>query len=148
MSEQRLYNRNRICDFCKKGFIGYPGKPKGKKTYCGLDCRNSAMAKRNQTTQRVNKKGGLTEEEKEKIRKSRLGTGDGQGYKKIFGQHEHRNIMEVHLGRKLKSDEIVHHVNGDKHDNRLANLQVMTQSEHIRLHLEEGGGSLHASKTT
>lgn len=49
-------------------------------------------------------------------------------------QDLHRAIMEEHLGRKLKSGEVVHHINGDKRDNRLDNLQVMTLSEHSRIH--------------
>jgi len=47
---------------------------------------------------------------------------------------KHRLIMEEYLGRKLGDDEVVHHINGDKHDNDISNLQVMTRSEHARLH--------------
>lgn len=47
---------------------------------------------------------------------------------------EHRLVMEAHLGRYLTIDELVHHINGDKKDNRLENLQLMTVSEHISLH--------------
>ncbi|KKN13766.1 hypothetical protein LCGC14_1003160 [marine sediment metagenome] len=47
---------------------------------------------------------------------------------------QHRWVMEKHLRRKLERREIVHHVNHDGHDNRIENLEVMTQSEHIRLH--------------
>jgi hypothetical protein len=47
---------------------------------------------------------------------------------------EHRHIMEQHLGRKLTTNEVVHHINENKLDNRLENLQLMTRAQHMKHH--------------
>lgn len=49
----------------------------------------------------------------------------------------HRKIMEDYIGRKLNSNEIVHHKDGNKLNNDINNLEILTRSEHIKLHKED-----------
>lgn len=46
----------------------------------------------------------------------------------------HRVVMENHLGRLLDTNEVVHHKDGNKHNNDISNLEVLTSQEHSRLH--------------
>ena len=103
-----------------------------------------------------------TQDTKNKISKSTMGKrcGDknnfwkgGQylshGYKLILKPHckssnsdgyilEHRYIMEKHTKHILNNNEVVHHINGNKLDNRIENLMIYNRSTHAYLHFPKG----------
>lgn len=67
-------------------------------------------------------------------------TNTAQGYVSVrektnVSKLEHRLVMEKHLGRKLKKDEVVHHIDGDKKNNEINNLMLFaSNSDHIKHH--------------
>lgn len=95
-----------------------------------------------------------SEETKKKISEAKFKGGIGHkkkrcdGYISVyFPEHpksnkqgyimEHDLVMECAIGRHLKDDEVVHHINHKRDDNRLSNLQLMTFKEHAALHMKE-----------
>lgn len=104
------------CKLCKKKF-----KRRIVQFFCSVSCSNKSR------------------------KKDKTGHVDSKGYVKMYGGahpysygrgviYEHIMVMELAIGRRLAHNEVVHHVNGDRSDNRLVNLVLMDKKTHNQYH--------------
>jgi len=83
------------------------------------------------------KKKGINKYKGKPYDSKRINKKTGHVLIKIEGRgwiREHNYVMEQYLNRKLKPGEEVHHINENPSDNNLENLQLVTPSEHMKIH--------------
>lgn len=129
-----------FCCYCGQMFEKPHSKLK-RVNFCCKDCLHSyngeKMSFYNSTTNPMNIKGQETIEQRYRKRQRMLKPTSKCDYQKVFGDFEHRRVARVKIGRELKQDEVVHHIDGNPRNNNPNNLQVMTRAEHMRYHMRQ-----------
>ncbi len=146
-----------VCKYCGKEFWQYRSNCGGNPQYCSSECYHKATAKKTSygNCEWCGKKFEKYHEKHpqrfcclecslEYKRKQRYehrfesGYVDANGYRVLCFNgiciQEHILLMEEKIGRKLRKDECVHHIDGCRSNNDINNLKLMTRGEHSRLH--------------
>lgn len=66
----------------------------------------------------------------------------------IKGRCIYRKIVEKFIGRPLLSNECIHHKDRNRNNNDISNLQIVTHSEHVKIHLAEDGNPFQGKHHT
>lgn len=145
MKKQQKIYITLVCKTCKKKFKKRLSEFNQDKKKCnaGKFCSRECFYKSDERKPNLGRiglksfswKGGYLYERGYKLVKCENhphGVKKGNGVKYI---REHRLIMEKHLGRFLRPEEVVHHKNENILDNRIENLVLFSSSsEHCRYH--------------
>lgn len=122
----------RVCKACNHQFFAEKGEVnRGCAIFCSRSCyfasrKGTRMGPLNSCWKggRVNHKGYIMVIKDSHPRRSKTGY-----------VYEHVLVMEEHIGRFLTKEEVVHHINNQRNDNRIENLILFkNQSEHISHH--------------
>jgi HNH endonuclease len=126
-----------------------------KNKLCKCGCEKAVVSAKSEYITGHNRKGKkFTPESRLKCSIARLGNKnrwkggryiDDDGYVLIFKSthpfrnkcgyvYEHRLVMEEHLGYLILPCQLVHHINRNKQDNRIENLQLIKKFEHNKYH--------------
>lgn len=111
-----------ILSDCRKCGRSYMARADSKRMFCSRGC--------SQRFRTSNWKGGLS-----RMADGRWAINCRDGSRFYF----YRAVMSAHLGRLLAPEELVHHIDGDRTNDVLDNLEITTRQEHPRLHADWRG---------
>lgn len=141
----------KVCEICNKEFEVYKYREKTA-LYCSKDCYHKSTRKnldtyckncgkvfRRKCENDIKSFCSLKCSCEFKRNKPKIAKLSKDGYKRIWltdgsSVTEHQYVMEKHIGRKLEKNECVHHIDGNRANNDINNLQLMTIGEHSKLH--------------
>lgn len=107
------------CVICESRFSVIPSRVQKGAKYCSYRCHQIGEGR----------KGGRVRGKQMK-KSSRH-----KSYPKKNGIHFHRTVAEKILNRKLRKGEVIHHKDGNRLNNDCLNIEITTQSNHIKKHL-------------
>lgn len=110
-SRKIRHREERKCERCGTAFVKTRYKPQ---RFCSVECKHQNNAEKR------------TEHKGWKVRET-----DGYVISSIRGRTvmQHRIVMEQNLGRELRPYENVHHLNGNRSDNRIENLELWVRRQ-------------------
>lgn len=127
------------CQFCGNEFrISQNRVDSGRGRFCSKKCISLWLGQKLIGENSPNWKSGKFISQKGDVmilRPDRFSNPSKSGWRRYIP--EHRLIMENHLGRKLLKSELIHHLNGNKQDNRVDNLFLTTRTDHKTFHKGE-----------
>ncbi len=124
--DERVQRIEKVCPTCLKTFLLLPSR--SYKIFCSASCVTHKPNSANMPgALSPSWKGGRTHDN------DRATVYVAPGKYEL----EHRLIAAKTLGRQLERGEFVHHIDGDCRNNAPENLQVMSPSEHSKLHAAE-----------
>jgi hypothetical protein len=111
------------CSYCEKEIIR-PQCHIRDINYCSKECQGKYISKNKIGKNSIRWKGGISNSSGYISIRTNKG-----GYKQ-----QHRTVMENFIGRKLSSNELIHHIDQNKKNNSIENLMIVTRSEHAAIH--------------